>query len=141
MEKSSFFMDKAVQPRLSDVEQLMPEAYTYWKELIDYISGNYPDVQEEWTHSGKKYGWSFRLRSKKRVVMYFSPYSEGLQVGFALGQAATDAVLAHPDIPFELKKELLETKPYREGRGLRIMVTSINMISIAQEIIKIKMNN
>ena len=46
MEKSAFFMDKVVQPLLSDVEQLLPSVYPFWTELIQYISENYPDVQE-----------------------------------------------------------------------------------------------
>ena len=46
MEKPIFFMDKTVQPRLSNIEQHLPEAYPSWETLIQYISGNYPDVQE-----------------------------------------------------------------------------------------------
>jgi hypothetical protein len=73
--------------------------------------------------------------------MYFSPTEEGLRVAFALGQAATDAVLALPTVPIEIKKELLETKVYREGRGLRIKITQQDLIPVVKEIIKIKMDN
>ena len=141
MIKPSIFMEKSVQPRLSDVEQTLPDSFPYWQEFINYITSNYPDVKEEWTHSGKNYGWSFRLRNKKRVVMYFSPIEDGLRVAFALGQAATDAVLVHPLIPVEIKKELLETKVYREGRGLRIKINQQDLIPVVKEIIKIKMDN
>jgi hypothetical protein len=93
-----------VQPSISDVEKLIPLIFPLWKELMDFIVSGYPDVVEEWCHSGKNYGWSFRIRSKKRVVMYFTPLEDSFRVAFTLGQAATDAVLSHPDVSFEWKK-------------------------------------
>lgn len=56
MIKPSFFMDKAVVPLLSDVENLLPQNYPQWQKLISYVYENYPDIKEEWTHSGKSYG-------------------------------------------------------------------------------------
>lgn len=139
--KPSVFKDKAIQPSLLDVEKSLPGSFPHWKILIDFIYENYPDIKEEWTYSGKNYGWSFRLRSKKRVVMYFSPLQDCLRVGFALGQAATDAILSHSMVPSEIKIELMEAKAYREGRGLRIEVFTNDMIPIIKEIVVIKMNN
>ena len=34
MLKPSIFMDKAIQPQLSDVEQLLPESYPYREDLL-----------------------------------------------------------------------------------------------------------
>jgi hypothetical protein len=141
MLKPGCFLEKAVQPSVSDVEKVIPRLFPLWKELMCYISDNYPEISEEWCHSGKKYGWSFRLRSKKRVVMYFTPLDDCFRVAFALGQAATDAVLSHPDVPFEWKKELLEATVYMEGRGLRIEVNDSAFLPVIKEIIKIKMAN
>lgn len=141
MLKPSYFTEKAVQPSISDVEKVLTGMFHLWKELMDYIDTHYPEISEEWCHSGKKYGWSFRLRSKKRVVMYFTPLEGSFRVAFALGQAAVDAVLAHPDVPFEWKKELLEATVYMEGRGLRIGVNDSTFIPVIKEIIKIKMNH
>lgn len=132
-------MEKLVKPSLSDVEKSNPAIFFRWKELMDYINDHYPAITEEWTHSGKNYGWSFRLRSKKRVVMYFTPLEETYRVAFSLGQPATEAILAHPSIPFEIKKELLESPVYMEGRGLRIEIISQVQIPIIKEIINIKM--
>jgi len=140
MLKPSIFIEKAVHPMLHDVEAIVPN-FLLWKELMQHVYENFPDVIEEWSHSGKNYGWSFRLRSKKRVVMYFVPLEDCFRVAFALGQAATDAILAHPNIPFEYKKELMETTVYREGRGLRITVIDQKIIHVIKDIIDIKMAN
>jgi hypothetical protein len=139
--KKSIFMEKLVQPTPGDVEKTNPAGFHLWKELMDFIVANYPSIAEEWSHSGKNYGWSFRLRSKKRVVMYFTPLDNSFRVAFALGQAATDALLINPTIPPELKKELLEAPVYMEGRGLRIEITSVEQLPIVKEIIKLKMEN
>jgi hypothetical protein len=139
--RKSIFMEKLVKPSLRDVEKTNPASFHLWKELMEYISANYPEIAEEWTHSGKNYGWSFRLRSKKRVVMYFTPLDNSFRVAFSLGQAATNAVLAHTVIPFEIKKELLEAQVYMEGRGLRIEVNNHDQLPFIKEIIKIKMDN
>ena len=72
--------------------------------------------------------------------MYFTPLDGFFRVAFALGQASTDAVIVHPDVPFEWKKELLEATVYMEGRGLRIEVNDSTFITVIKEIIKIKMN-
>ena len=139
--KKSIFMEKLIQPTLSDVEKTNPKSFHLWKELMEFINVHYPAIAEEWTHSGKNYGWSFRLRSKKRVVMYFTPLDGSFRVAFSLGQFATDAVIADPAIPFEIKKELLEAQVYMEGRGLRIEVSGEEQLPVIKEIIKIKMDN
>jgi len=69
MIEPSFFMDKSVEPRLSDIKALKPEAFPFWEQLIAFVYANYPKIKEEWTHPWKKHGWSFRLRSKKRVML------------------------------------------------------------------------
>ena len=79
----------------------------------------------------------FRLRSKKRIVLYFSPLTTCLRVG----PGATDVILAHEQIPSEIKKELVEAKPYREGRPLRIEMIDLNLLAPVKEIIKIRMDH
>ena len=133
-------MEKNVVPTLSDAAKVVPN-FNDWKTLMDCVYAHYPQATEEWKMPAKSYGWSFRLRDKKRNIIYFVPHDDRFNVAFMFGQAATDAVLAHPDIPFEWKKLLLEAKVYVEGRGLNIEVHNSQQIAAIEELIKIKIKH
>lgn len=140
MSHASIFMEKSVMPTLSDAAKVVPN-FDDWKTLMDCVFANYPPAIEEWKMPAKSYGWSFRLKDKKRNIIYFVPHDDRFTVGFVFGQNATDAVLAHPNIPFEWKKLLLEAKVYVEGRVLSIEVYNNEPITAICEIIKIKIAN
>lgn len=140
MDHASIFMEKTVQPSLADAAKVVPN-FADWKALMDCVYAHYPNATEEWKIPAKSYGWSFRLRDKKRNIIYFVPHDDRFTVAFVFGQNATDAVLAHPGIPFEWKKLLLEAKVYAEGRVLSIEVYNNEHIAAICELIKIKIGH
>jgi hypothetical protein len=79
----------------------------------------YPTGLAEWNYPGKKYGWSYRIKDKKRAIIYFLPRDKYFKVAFVFGQKATDIVLAS-NISREIKTELEQATKYAEGRGIRI---------------------
>jgi hypothetical protein len=140
MSHASFFLEKNVQPTLDDVSHVVPN-FTDWKYLMDCVYKHYPKASEEWKIPMKSFGWGFRLRDKKRNIIYLTPHNDRFTVSFMFGQAATDDILAHPDIPYEWKKLLIEAKVYVEGRGLSIEVTNSEFLSAIEELIKIKIKH
>jgi hypothetical protein len=140
MSHASIFMEKSVQPTLDDVAKVVPN-YADWKTLSQCVVDNYPKALEEWKIPAKSYGWSYRLKDKKRNILYLVPHDDRFTVGFVFGQAATDEVLAHPEIPFEWKKMLIEAKVYVEGRVLSIEVYDSEPIPAICELINIKIRN
>ncbi len=88
----------------------------------------------------QKYGWSFRIKDKKRAIIYFLPREKYFKVAFVFGQKAYDIIL-ESDISDEIKTELSKAKKYAEGRGIRIDVRNEEIISDIQKLIEIKLTN
>jgi hypothetical protein len=65
----SIFMDKSVRPAKDVLKGALGEQYILWKEIRDRVIQKYPDGIEEWNFPGKKYGWSFRIKDKKRLIL------------------------------------------------------------------------
>lgn len=100
----------------------------------------YPNGLEEWNYPGKKYGWSYRIKDKKRAIIYFLPRENYFKVAFVFGQKATDIVL-ESDISGKIKTDLKMAKKYAEGRGIGIDVNNELIIGDIKKLILIKMAN
>lgn len=134
----SIFTDKTVIPTHDNLIDSLSNTYEYWKHLRKRIFDFYPEATEEWKHSGKNYGWNFRIKDKKRVIMYFLPRNGYFKVAFIFGEKAFKAVL-ESQISESIKKELSEATVYAEGRGIRIDVTDDSCIDDINKLIEIKL--
>ncbi len=124
-------------PTIKDLETALGSTYKLWKNCIDFTKHVYPEVVEEWNYSGDKFGWSFRLKDKKRVLVYLLPRDKFFKVAFVFGQKATDAIFESP-ISENIKSEIRSAKVYAEGRGIRVDVKNISVIHDIEKLIEIK---
>ena len=92
-----------------------------------------------WSFSGAKYGWSLRLKRKKRVVLYLIPQLEAFLVGVVLGDRAL-SLLRRGDLNPEVLSLIDEAPRYGEGTGFRIPVASAGDIADIEVIIEAKMS-
>ena len=136
----NIFMDKTHQPSEQDLEFALGLNYLIWAELQNYLNSTLDKPSEEWNYPGKKYGWSFRMKSKKRNIIYFLPYDGYFKVAFVFGPKATAAVMKS-QVSEALKEELQNAKVYAEGRGIRIEVKNIGILADIKELIRIKLEN
>lgn len=111
-----------------------------WTQLREFVLEKYPGGKEEWNFPGKKYGWSFRIKDKKRAIIYFLPRDKYFKVAFVFGQKATDFIL-DSDISSDIKNELSNAKKYAEERGIGIDVKNEEVISDIQRMVEIKLDN
>jgi len=117
----SFFDDKEHQPEDSDLVEALAETQRYWDDLKSILAENFQPLAADWGFSGKKWGWSLRIKQKARTILYMTPRSGHFVVGFALGQKAVDAAHA-TDLPRSVL-ELIDAAPkFAEGRGVRLEV-------------------
>ena len=130
-------MDKSSMPTIKDLETVLGSTYKLWKNSIDFTKQVYPEVVEEWNYSGDKFGWSFRLKDKKRVLVYLLPRDKFFKVAFVFGQKATDAIFESP-ISENIKSEIRSAKVYAEGRGIRVDVKNKSVIHDIEKLIEIK---
>ena len=136
----SIFMNKAVIPNDKDLQIELGKTYAFWKEIMDFVVLKYPKAAMEWSYPGSKYGWSFRLKDKKRVIIYLLPREKYFKVAFVFGQKAYDLILDSP-ISETIKAELAVARVYAEGRGIRIDVKDKAVLDDIKKMVEIKLSN
>ena len=133
-------MDKAVKPENKDLEEKLGKTYPIWSELKNYLNNTLVSPSEEWDFPGKKYGWSFRMKSKKRNIIYFIPLDSFFKVAFVFGPKAYEKVL-ESNVKKSIKKDLAEARVYVEGRGVRFDVKSEEILNDIISLIQNKLEN
>jgi hypothetical protein len=136
----SIFMDNAAQPTDDDLLEKLGSSHKLWSDLRSYLLTQLKDPSEEWNYPGKKYGWSFRMKSKKRNIIYFLPRDGYFKVAFVFGDKAVDKI-AESSVQEFIKTELAEAKKYAEGQGIRIDVKNDDIMDNIKTLIKIKLEN
>jgi hypothetical protein len=135
---TSIFPDKSIIPNEQDLADKLGPTFQLWVHLRDFVTEKYPGLTEEWNYPGKKYGWNFRIKDKKRAIIYFLPRNMYFNVAFVFGQKATDIIMGS-DISEEIKTELANATKYAEGRGIRIEIKSNKIIPDIKKLVKMKL--
>jgi hypothetical protein len=139
MDTSTFMVKKDIPDDQKLLESL-GNAFPLWQLLKDYTHAKYPNAIDDWNFPGEKYGWSFRIKDKKRAILYFLPRKNYFKVALVFGQKATDQIMQSA-ISDDIKKELESARVYAEGRGIRIEVRDESIISVIKILIDIKIAN
>lgn len=134
----SIFADKNKLPNDNDLKKSLGDTYQLWKLIKEYVILKYTKGFEEWSYSN--YGWSLRIKDKKRAIIYLLPRDKFFKVAFVFGQKATDTIMKSK-ISNSIKAELDSAKVYAEGRGIRIDIKDKIIISDIKELIDIKLSN
>lgn len=136
----SVFMQKALEPTNNDLKKALHDTYELWTALAEFTKKASPQAFEEWKYSGEKFGWSFRISDKKRVLVYLLPRDKFFKVAFVFGQKAVDTIL-NSHISESIVDELKAAKVYAEGRGIRIEVKDESIVADIKKLITIKTEN
>ncbi|MBU0616127.1 MAG: DUF3788 domain-containing protein, partial [Planctomycetes bacterium] len=111
-----------------------------WDELVSHLSTEFDPLSVEWGFSGKQWGWSARLKHKKRTIVYLTPCERHFLAGFALGEKAVKA--AHECGLPKSALECIDSAPkYAEGRGVRFEVRTKKDLEAVKQVAAIKMAN
>lgn len=137
---ASIFSDKLNKPDNKALENVLGKTFAVWNEIKDYIYIKYPSASEEWAYPGKSFGWNFRVRDKKRVLVYFMPCDKFFKVSFVFGQKAADEALAG-SISKDIKDLISSAKVYAEGRGFRIDVKNKKIVKDIKKLVDIKLKH
>lgn len=135
---SSIFMEKERTPGESELRITLGEMAQVWNKIKAIVYQKYPEAKEEWNFPGKKYGWSFRIKDKKRAIIYLLPRENYFKVAFVFGQKATNDIM-DSTIADEIKKLLQEATVYAEGRGIKIDINDESLISDIEKLVDFKL--
>jgi len=136
----SIFEDKKHEPTQPQLDEALGRSATHWKALVEHARSEYAPLTEEWGFSGAKWGWSLRLKRKKRTIVYLTPRAKHFVAGFALGEKAVVA-LRDAGLPAEVEQVIDEAPRYAEGRGVRLEVRTKRDLDVVKRIAAAKMGN
>jgi hypothetical protein len=139
MDKSIFDNNKRI-PDNDDLSDKLGNTHYLWSLINEYVFLKYPEALSEWSFPGEKYGWSFRIKDKKRAIIYLLPRDRFFKVAFVFGQKAFEKIMKS-EISDTIKKELESARVYAEGRGIRIDVKDEMILNDIKELIDIKLFN
>ena len=134
----SIFTDKAQVPSTRDLETALGTTQVLWSELVEYIFDHCPQAHEEWNYS--KFGWNYRVKDSKRVVVYFMPCMGYFKASMVLGKkAVADALSSRISQP--IKQTILNAKAYAEGTGIRVEVRDNTTLEDIKKLVEIKLQH
>jgi hypothetical protein len=136
----SIFTDKTKTPTDQDLAIALGHTYAVWHLIINYLFAIFPAATDEWCSPGEKYGWSYRIKFKKRTILYLLPRDGYFKVAFVFGQKAVDKIM-DSHVKAEIIRDLEEARVYAEGRGVRITIKDSTLINDIKELIDIKLAN
>ena len=134
----SIFTEKSKKPTDKDLNRELGEFYKPWNDLKNYVYKKYPDAEEEWSFSS--FGWSYRIRDKKRVIIYIMPLNKYFKVSFVFGEKAVKNAFTS-NINDAIKDIIKSAKVYGEGTGFRIDVKDKKLIPDIKKLVDIKIAN
>jgi len=132
-------MDKANPPDEDMLRNAIGDTYHYWELLREYVHSKYPAAKDDWNFPGANYGWNFRIRDKKRAIIYLLPRENYFKVAFVFGQKATECIL-NSTVSEEIKTELASARVYAEGRGIRLDINNEESIRDIKFLIDTKLS-
>ncbi len=138
MEDCSIFIEKESIPTRDDLENKLGNCLDWWNEIEQYVLTRFPKGICEWNYPGKKFGWSYRIKDSKRAIIYLLPRNGYFKVAFVFGDKAVEDI-TQSTVNESIIAELLNTKKYMEGRGIRIEVKNKQILEDIYTLIEIKL--
>ena len=136
----SIFTDKNITPAKVDLEHALGKSINLWNQIEDYTKKSCSAFIDEWNYSSPKYGWSYRIKDKKRVLVYLLPRDNFFKVAMVFGDKAFQKII-ESDISMDIINELKAAKAYAEGRGIRIDIMDNKLIEDVKKLILIKIGS
>ena len=134
----SAFDDRSREPGAEELRRALGRSSARWDELIGHLAIEQAPLHSAWTFAGVKWGWSLRLKRRKRTILYMTPREGHFLAGFALGEKAVAA--AHQaGLPEALLRAIDGAPKYAEGRGVRLEVRSQSDLDEVKQLAAIKM--
>ena len=134
------FAGRAKQPTEREVASILKDSHPLWQSLVADLKKELKLDRQEWNSYSVKAGWSLRLQSKKRNIVYLSPRAGSFLASFALGDKAV-AAARKSNLPPHVLKIVNAAKRYAEGTAVRIEVRAADDVDAVKALAKIKLEN
>lgn len=139
MNAANAFVGQTTQPTQIQVAAALDASNPAWEELIRWFAEQRV-TEQEWKSVYAKYGWSLRLKFKKRTIIHLGPSNACFLVVFILGDRAVEAA-RKSSLPKEVIKQIDQAKRYAEGTGVRLIVKGSKDLATVRKLALIKLAN
>ena len=129
----SIFGEKVNIPNEEMLNIALEESKALWDKMISISDGI-----GEWKFYSKTAGWTYPVKKKKRTLFYMMPKEGYFQLIFVYGERAVE-VAKSIGLPKQVLNNLLQAKPYVEGRLLNIGISSDIDLNTAQKLLQLKL--
>ena len=137
-EVKNAFEGNATKPTAVEIAAALGRSATAWNLLIDWLAEQHEIKILEWKSLSPKYGWSVRLKLKKRTIVYLAPCNGCFRVAFVLGDRAVEAVRLS-SLPRAIINIVQESPRYPEGTGVRLVVKGMKDLPGIRKLVEIKL--
>lgn len=125
-----FFVEKHNRPSEKSLADALKGSYQSFNELVRLTDS----LMQEWKFYSPKYGWTFKVFQKKKVLFYLTPGFEQFSFGMALRENEKDLVL-NSSVSVGLKTNLVDGEKVMEGYPLRVEVKNEEQLTDIKKII------
>jgi Protein of unknown function (DUF3788) len=134
------FIGKPHPPTDVELARVLGSARALWDRLLGRLAAEHKLTVPEWNSYSPKAGWSLRLKSKRRNIIYLGPCKDVFRVALVLGDKAV-AAARQSDLPPGVTKMLNKAKRYPEGTAVRFEAVKAKDIEPIVKLAGIKLAN
>ena len=134
------FNNKQVMPDEAALTAEIGETKEVLDQICRFIETETGQLAREWKHYGQKSGWTLKLLSKKRNLLFVGPEDGYFVIAFVFGDRAVEAVVKS-QLPETIKNDLQNARKYAEGRGIRFEIRDGRELESVLQLIRIKIEN
>ncbi|MBZ5683377.1 MAG: DUF3788 domain-containing protein [Acidobacteriia bacterium] len=140
VEIQNAFIGKSEKPTAEEVSAALGPSAKLWKQLADWLAEEQGVAVQEWKSISPKYGWTLRLKLKKRIIVHLSPCGGCFRVLFILGDRAIRAA-RQSNLPQNVAKVIEDAPRYPEGTGVRLVVRGARDLAAIRKLALVKLEN
>jgi hypothetical protein len=134
----SAFVDKSGAPARDALEAVLGAAYRWWEALQLRLAIDHDPLLADWTFSGRRNGWTLRLKHRDRPIVYLTPLAGRFRANLAIPERAMTAAL-EADLPEAVRAIVASAPAYVEGRAVRFEVASEDDVAAVLRLAQIRM--
>jgi len=133
------FNDRTSEPTPADLARELGRSWAAWQALMSWLSERFLPLTEEWRYAGAEWGWSLRVKRKKRTIIYLLPCRKYFRVTLILGEKAVQRS-QQSGLPQPVLEEIRDAKKYPEGRVVRFEIRLKKELPAILQLVEAKMS-
>lgn len=139
MEAGNAFLAHPAQPTPAEVSASLGASDNLWQQFVQWVAKQGAQ-EEEWKSYSEKYGWSLRLKRKKRTIVYLAPCAGCFRISFLLGDRAVTAA-KQSSLSKRTLSAIEKARRYAEGTAVSFVVRQAKDLASARKLVQIKLAN